>query len=1029
MSETVGLSNFATIANAMFNSVTANATAIQSMSVGGHMINATAFAGTANNATNLGGVAAASYQLNSTLAANVATMTANAATFANSSSTNTFTVGTAAYFVANGNVGIGTASPAIKLEVVGPGRFSNSSFANGAAGTNLVLRTPGAAQGEVAALSLWGTFTSTTDNGPRRIADITSGFSGGAWGNEYLSFNVGTGGGSNDGANTNLERIRITGNGNVGIGTSTPSVRLEIAAVSSAASDTWAGGTDFLELTAASGSAFSEQAIVFQETGTNIGAKIGVKNRANGAYDILFATRDNSSTTSTMTERMRIAANGNIGIGNSTPANPFVISDKTTDPSVFITASNSTFVAVYGTQGYGSQVGFISRRADGTAASPLATGGGNRLCYLIGASSPDGNTWFNSTAINFHAESTTNSTSAASYMNFMTTGTGATSRTERMRITSGGNVGIGTSSPNATLAVTGTANVSGNVVVGGSLNAANVTATLFTGNLTGTAASATSPVFAGDAVNRANITTRVDSGFYEHDSGTTAEGWPVNDSGWQHMISCTHSNDGNYFAMQIAATFGGQNWYFRNTNGGGTQAWSTMLHSGNFNSYAPTLTGTGASGNWGINVTGNAATVTNGVYTTGTQTITGQKSFNTDNTSIANANGGLSRLEVLGTGGAAFMTFHRPGAFAAYFGLDSDNVWKVGGWSTGSVAYPILHSNNFNSYSPTLTGTGASGNWGINVTGNAATVTNGVYTSGDQTIGNTKNFNGSLRNIVSSGWSNFYLGGGEGGYLWMHMGGDNTNELRFGRVNRSTFNWEANPFIMNMGNGIFTVTGEVRTPVFRLSSDANSYWAANEMVLRGASPTIFFRDTDHNSAMLHNNSSLLYVLRGGNDTTSWNTVGSGWWPLTINLTNNDISLGGNISAAYNIIAYASDKRLKENIKEIPDAIEKIKKIRGVTFDWRDKADELGFKPERKYNDVGVIAQEIEEVLPQVVTLAPFDKWIPDPGTDYSAEELQRVGMSRSGENYKTVQYDRVVPLLIQAIKELTAKVEALEARG
>lgn len=61
----------------------------------------------------------------------------------------------------------------------------------------------------------------------------------------------------------------------------------------------------------------------------------------------------------------------------------------------------------------------------------------------------------------------------------------------------------------------------------------------------------------------------------------------------------------------------------------------------------------------------------------------------------------------------------------------------------------FLHSNNYNSYAPTLTGTGASGSWGISVTGssasctgNAATVTNGVYTSGDQTIAGAKTFSG-----------------------------------------------------------------------------------------------------------------------------------------------------------------------------------------------------------------------------------------------------------------------------------------------
>ncbi len=210
---------------------------------------------------------------------------------------------------------------------------------------------------------------------------------------------------------------------------------------------------------------------------------------------------------------------------------------------------------------------------------------------------------------------------------------------------------------------------------------------------------------------------------------------------------------------------------------------------------------------------------------------------------------------------------------------------------------------------------------------------------------------------------------------------------------------------------------DCRANVFYLRGDTNNYFTPNALFIRGASPTIYFRDTDANCAMLHNNSNLLYILRGGNDTTTWTTVGSGSWPMTLNLTNNDVTWGGNISAIYNVTAYASDKRLKENIKEIPNAIEKIKKIRGVTFDWNDLAEEVGFTPENKYNDIGVIAQEIEEVLPQVITLAPFDRWTPEPEKEYSEEELSRLGKSKSGEDYKTVQYDRIVPLLIQGIKE------------
>jgi hypothetical protein len=154
------------------------------------------------------------------------------------------------------------------------------------------------------------------------------------------------------------------------------------------------------------------------------------------------------------------------------------------------------------------------------------------------------------------------------------------------------------------------------------------------------------------------------------------------------------------------------------------------------------------------NITGNAATVSNGVYTNANATITAQHSHQTNNTAIANSGGGLARLEVIGTGGAAFLQFHRPNAFGAYFGLDSDSQFKIGGWSFGAVSYPILHTGNFNTYVPTLAGVGATGTWGINVTGNAGTATT-LATA--RTIGGVS-FNGSaninLPGVNTSGTQN-----------------------------------------------------------------------------------------------------------------------------------------------------------------------------------------------------------------------------------------------------------------------------------
>lgn len=107
---------------------------------------------------------------------------------------------------------------------------------------------------------------------------------------------------------------------------------------------------------------------------------------------------------------------------------------------------------------------------------------------------------------------------------------------------------------------------------------------------------------------------------------------------------------------------------------------------------------------------------------------------------------------------------------------------------------------------------------------------------------------------------------------------------------------------------------------------------------------------------------------------------------------------GEIRATGDITAYySSDIRLKENITPIPNALEKVNQISGNTYDWKEGYDEVH---SHKGNDVGVIAQEIEQILPQIVT--------------------------NRDSGFKAVQYEKIIPLLIEAIKELSAKVDRLE---
>jgi hypothetical protein len=113
-----------------------------------------------------------------------------------------------------------------------------------------------------------------------------------------------------------------------------------------------------------------------------------------------------------------------------------------------------------------------------------------------------------------------------------------------------------------------------------------------------------------------------------------------------------------------------------------------------------------------------------------------------------------------------------------------------------------------------------------------------------------------------------------------------------------------------------------------------------------------------------------------------------------------LHVAGDIKATSDVTAYYSDPRLKDFHGTIPDALDKVNSLSGYYFTENARAKELGYTNDSM--QVGVNAQEVEEVLPEVVALAAID----DP------------------ENYKTVKYDKMVPLLIEAIKELSDKVDA-----
>jgi hypothetical protein len=192
----------------------------------------------------------------------------------------------------------------------------------------------------------------------------------------------------------------------------------------------------------------------------------------------------------------------------------------------------------------------------------------------------------------------------------------------------------------------------------------------------------------------------------------------------------------------------------------------------------------------------------------------------------------------------------------------------------------------------------------------------------------------------------------------------------------------------------------------------------HDIVIRNTTPQVYMRDTNDRSGILEVNSNQFFVIScSGTDSVTPRTDKDSI-AFIVNINTYDAQCKNNFSAIGNITAYASDRRLKENFKSIESPLEKIQKLNGYTFDWKDEVKEFGFVPDTEKNEIGLIAQEVQEILPQAVAPAPFDQhW---NGSEYE---------SKSGENYLTVQYEKLVPLLVEAIKELKAEIEELKKGG
>lgn len=164
------------------------------------------------------------------------------------------------------------------------------------------------------------------------------------------------------------------------------------------------------------------------------------------------------------------------------------------------------------------------------------------------------------------------------------------------------------------------------------------------------------------------------------------------------------------------------------------------------------------------------------------------------------------------------------------------------------------------------------------------------------------------------------------------------------------------------------------------------------------------------------NNTCLKIENGGawirnyNDGSGYTGNGNQGYALRLS---GALLVGGTGEFTGDVTANTSDRRLKTKIVNIDSPLEKISKINGVYFNWNETAKELTGK-DTEQREVGFIAQEVQSVLPEIIKPAPFDT-------------LDSTGGSKSGENYLTIQYEKIVPLLVECIKELKNEIEELKS--